>query len=107
MNNGKLIGFYHTQHWNSRCACTTTIEESIFLDKDEIGKGYGAQLLEHLLQHIDKNTIHVLIASISIPNESSVRLHEKFGFKQISHMKEVGHKFDQWRDVGHWQLIFN
>ncbi|MCL2329542.1 MAG: N-acetyltransferase family protein [Bacteroidetes bacterium] len=105
--NGKVIGFYHTQYWNNRCACTATVEESIFLDKDETGKGYGTQLFEHLLQHIDKNTVHVLIASIAIPNESSVRLHEKFGFKQISHMKEIGRKFDQWRDVGHWQLILN
>jgi phosphinothricin acetyltransferase len=104
--DGKIIGFYHTKPWGSSCAYTTTVEESIFLDKKETGKGYGTQLFEHLLKHIDKTAIHVLIATIGIPNESSVRLHEKFGFKQISHMKEIGWKFDQWRDVGHWQLIF-
>jgi phosphinothricin acetyltransferase len=76
------------------------------LDKDERGKGYGTQLFEHLLNHIDKSKTHVLIAGICIPNEVSVNLHEKFGFKKISHMKEIGRKFDQWRDVGHWQLIF-
>ena len=104
--DNKIIGFYHTKRWNNRCAYATTIEESIYLDKDETSKGYGTLLLEHLLKNIDKNTIHVLIAGICIPNESSVRLHEKFGFKQISYMKEIGRKFDQWRDVGHWQLIF-
>jgi len=103
----KIIGFYYTHRWNNRYAYNTTIEESIYLDKDETGKGYGTQMLEHLLKQIDKNKIHVLIAGICIPNESSVRLHEKFGFKQISHMKEIGRKFGQWRDVGHWQLIFN
>ena len=104
--NGKIIGYYYTHRWRDRCAYALTAEISIYLDKNETGKGYGTQLVEHLLHHIDKSKIHVLIAGICIPNEASVRLHEKFGFQQISHMKEIGRKFDQWRDVGHWQLIF-
>ena len=104
--NGKIIGYYYTHRWHNRCAYALTAEESIYLDKNETGKGYGTQLFEHLLNHIDKSKIHVLIAGICVPNEASVRLHEKFGFQQISHMKEIGRKFDQWRDVGHWQLIF-
>jgi phosphinothricin acetyltransferase len=105
--NGKMIGYYYTHHWHNRCAYKCTAEVSIYLDRHETGKGYGAQLFEHLLSHIDKSATHVLIAGICIPNESSVRLHEKFGFKQTSHMKEIGRKFDQWWDVGHWQLIIN
>jgi phosphinothricin acetyltransferase len=105
--DGKIIGFYHTWHWENRSAYATTVEESIFLDKDATGKGYGTQLFEHLLEHIDKSKTHVLMATIAIPNEASVRLHEKFGFKQISNMKEIGRKFDRWRDIGHWQLIFD
>ena len=105
--NCKIIGYYYTHRWKDRCAYVTTAEESIYLDKNEIGKGYGTQLFKHLLFHIDKSKAHVLIAEICIPNENSIRLHEKFGFKQISHMKEIGRKFDQWRDVGHWQLIFD
>ncbi len=103
----KIIGYYYTHRWNNRSAYSTTVEESIYLDKDETGKGYGTQFFKHLLARIDKSRIHVLIAGISIPNEGSVRLHEKFGFKQISHMKEIGRKFDQWQDVGHWQLTFD
>ena len=104
--NGKIIGYYYTHRWKERSAYSTTVEESIYLDKTETSKGYGTQLFEHLLHNIDKRKTHVLIGGICIPNESSVRLHEKFGFKQISHMKEIGRKFDQWRDVGYWQLIF-
>ncbi|MDR1258464.1 MAG: GNAT family N-acetyltransferase [Tannerellaceae bacterium] len=103
--DGKIIGYYYTQCWKNRSAYTSTMEESIYLDKDEAGKGYGSRMFEHLLAHIDGSSTHVLIACISIPNEGSVRLHEKFGFRQISHMKEIGRKFDRWRDIGHWQLI--
>jgi len=102
----KIIGYCYTHRWNNRAAYATTVEESIYLDKGETGKGYGTQLFAHLLSHIDKSKTHVLIGGICIPNEGSVRLHEKFGLKQISCMKEIGRKFDQWRDVGHWQLIF-
>ena len=105
--NGKIIGYYYTHRWNNRAAYATTVEESIYLDKYETGKGYGSQLFEHMLNNIDKSKIHVLIGGICIPNESSVKLHEKFGFKQISHMKEIGWKYGQWRDVGHWQIIFD
>ncbi len=104
-NDNKIIGYYYTHTWNSRHAYDSTAEVSIYFDKDETGKGYGTQLFEHLLMHIDKSKIHVLISGITLPNEGSVRLHEKFGFKQISYMKEIGWKFDQWQDVGHWQKI--
>ncbi len=105
--NGKVIGYCCVHQWNSRSAYDSTVEESIYLDQNEIGKGYGSVLLQHLLDHLDKSKIHVVIAGICIPNEGSVRLHEKFGFKQVSHMKEIGRKFDEWRDVGHWQLTFD
>ena len=103
----KIVGYYYTHRWHNRCAYATTAEVSIYMDKAETGKGYGTQLFEHLLAHIDRKIIHVLIAGICTPNEGSVRLHEKFGFKQVSHMKEVGRKFGQWQDVGYWQLTFN
>ena len=104
--DGNVIGYYYTHPFHNRFAYKSTAEVSIYLDKNETGKGYGTQLFEHLLTQIDKSTIHTLIAGICIPNESSVRLHEKFGFIQVSNMKEVGRKFDRWHDVGHWQLIF-
>ena len=103
----KIVGYCYTYRWNNRCAYVTTAEGSIYLDKDETGKGYGSQLLEHLLRHIDRVKTHVLLAGVCLPNNGSVRLLEKFGFKQVSHMKEIGRKFDQWQDVGHWQLIFS
>ena len=105
--DGKIAGFYTTYPWINYGAYKTTVEASMFLDRDETGKGYGTQLFEHLLKNIDKTKTHVLLAIVAIPNEASVRLLEKFGFKQVSHLKEVGRKFDKWRDIGHWQLMLN
>ena len=88
----------------NRCAYSSTKEVTVYLDKEYVGKGLGSLLYEHMLQQIDPEQTHVLIAGICIPNDGSVRLHEKFGFVQVSTMKEVGRKFDEWRDVGHWML---
>ncbi len=54
-----------------------------------------------------KKNIHVIIAIISLPNEASVKLHEKLGFQKVGQFKEVGYKFEKWIDVGYWQLKVN
>lgn len=103
----KIVGYCYLHNWNNRSAYSTTKEVSIYLDKDQNGKGLGTILYQHLFEEAYKKDIHALIAGICIPNESSTRLHEKFGFRQVSHLKEIGRKFDRWHDVGHWLLIIN
>ncbi|WP_321333910.1 N-acetyltransferase family protein [uncultured Bacteroides sp.] len=105
--DGRVVGYYYMHKWNNRCAYTSTKEVTVYLDKDYIGKGLGSMLYTHMLLQVDRENTHVLIAGICIPNESSVRLHEKFGFVQSSHMKEIGRKFGEWRDVGHWTLLLD
>lgn len=105
--DGKIAGYYYLHEWNRRSAYSTTKEVTIYLDKDATGKGLGSRLFQHLLETVDRKKTHVLISGITIPNESSVKLHEKFGFQQVSHLKQVGWKLGQWQDVGHWQLLFN
>lgn len=45
-----------------------------------------------------------VIGGIALPNDASVALHEKFGFKRIAHSQEGGFKFNRWIDVGYRQL---
>jgi len=42
-----------------------------------------------------------------LPNEASIKLHEKFNFEKVAHFKEVGKKLGKWIDVGYWQLILS
>jgi L-amino acid N-acyltransferase YncA len=107
VEDNHVIGYCYLHPWNNRCSYSSTKEVSIYLDKNVRRQGLGTKLFEHILKNVDHKNIHVLISGICLPNESSVCLHEKFGFKQVSLMKEIGRKFDEWRDVGHWQLIFD
>ncbi|MCB1848658.1 MAG: GNAT family N-acetyltransferase, partial [Halieaceae bacterium] len=47
------------------------------------------------------------IAGIALPNEASVQLHERMGFRQVAHFAEVGWKHGKWVDVGYWQKMLN
>ena len=49
--------------------------------------------------------IHAIIAGISLPNDPSIRFHEKLGFMKVAHFREVGYKLGRWIDVGYWELL--
>ena len=102
---GKVIGYCYLSSWKGRCAYRTTAEVSVYVDHNQRGKSIGKQLITYLIENVDKSRFHTIIAGIALPNEASVALHEKFGFTKISHFREIGFKFSQWQDVGHWQLI--
>jgi len=49
--------------------------------------------------------VRAAIGGVALPNDASIRLHEKFGFEKCAHFREVGFKFDRWIDVAYWERI--
>jgi L-amino acid N-acyltransferase YncA len=49
--------------------------------------------------------MRAVIGGVALPNEASLRFHQKFGFEKVAHFKEVGYKFNRWIDVTYWQVI--
>jgi phosphinothricin acetyltransferase len=43
--------------------------------------------------------LHGAYAGITLPNDASVKLHQKLGFRQIGVFEEVGRKFDKYWSV--------
>lgn len=103
--NGSVDGFAYASPWKSRCAYRNSVETTVYLDKEKLGKGLGSQLYQPLLQTLKDRGFHTAIGGIALPNKGSVALHERFGFQQVAHFKEVGLKFNNWVDVGYWQLV--
>lgn len=102
---GKIVGYCYVSSWKKKAAYNKTVESTIYIDKDFQGKGTGRMLMNKLIDELRKKSFHAIIACITIPNPISVKLHEEFGFKQVSEFKEVGYKFEQWIDVGDWELL--
>ena len=44
------------------------------------------------------------VGVIALPNEPSVSLHNKFGYKKIGILPDAGYKSGYWYDVGIWRL---
>ena len=103
--DGRLLGYAYATRWKERTAYRFSAEVTVYVDKDHLGRGIGTMLLEELLGKVNDSNIHVLMAVIALPNEKSVLLHEKFGFKKAAHFHEVGYKQNRWIDVGYWEMI--
>jgi phosphinothricin acetyltransferase len=102
---GEILGYAYVHAWHERSAYRFTVEDSIYLKHGSEGKGMGTALFSRLLEEVRKLDLHVLMSVITVPNEVSVGLHEKFGFKQAGRFAEVGFKFGRRLDVGYWELL--
>ena len=103
--NGRILGYSYASTWKTRCSYRFSLETTVYLDKDATQRGLGTKLYTALIDALRATKVHVLIGGIALPNAGSVALHEKLGFQKIGHFKEVGWKFDQWIDVGYWELV--
>ena len=100
----EILGYAYASPWKERKAYKRTVETSIYLKPTAQGGGIGRKLYAHLIESLQNMQIHVALGGISLPNKASVALHEKLGFTKSGVLREVGHKFDKWIDVGYWQL---
>ncbi|MDR2385697.1 MAG: GNAT family N-acetyltransferase [Tannerella sp.] len=103
--NGNIRGYCYANLWKKRCAYRHTLESTVYIDKNHFRKGIGRALMNRLIEELRNTDAHAVIACITIPNEKSVSLHEKLGFKQVSEFREVGFKFGKWLDTGDWELL--
>jgi phosphinothricin acetyltransferase len=102
--DGKVVGYAYATKWRARPAYRYSVESTIYLDRKFAGRGLGRMLYSALLDELRERGLHLVIGGIALPNESSVALHEKLGFRKAAHFTEVGLKFGRWIDVGYWEL---
>ncbi len=101
----KIVGYAYGHEYRQRSAYRQTVEVSVYLRPGDDGKHIGTSLYEVLFDEIKTNGFHAVVAGISLPNDASIALHEKFGMEKVAHFREVGRKFDRWIDVGYWELV--
>ena len=96
-SSGQIIGFAYVAPWRQKAAFKRTVEDSIYLRPAAIGKRVGTKLLEVLLEQAKAAGVKEVVAVISDKGaESSIALHERFGFKHQGHLGKVGFKFGRW-----------
>jgi L-amino acid N-acyltransferase YncA len=60
------------------------------------GQGIGSRLYEALLPALRECGVDAAMGGIALPNEASIGLHEKLGFKKVAHFEQAGFKFNRW-----------
>ncbi|TXG38897.1 GNAT family N-acetyltransferase [Seonamhaeicola maritimus] len=102
--NNEILGYAYGSRFRPKPAYQNTVESTIYLKHSIQGKGIGTKLYSKLIEVLKQQKLHIVLGVLTLPNEASVKLHEKLGFKKVAHLEEVGLKFGKWQDVGVYQL---
>ena len=100
-----IAGYAYAHPYHEREAYRFTAETSVYVKQGLERGGIGTELYKAVLEDLARGGFHAVIAILGYPNEPSKLFHEKFGFREIGHFHEVGHKFGRWLDVGYLEKI--
>ena len=96
----KILGYCYAQPYRKRSAYRFTVEESIYVHKDYLRNGVGADLLDAVIKKCKEVGYKQVIANVVYSgNEDSVEFHESMGFVERGRLLKVGFKFNQWLDT--------
>ena len=105
--DGEILGYAYANEWKAKDGYKHSVETTVYLKNGSFKNGLGTLLYQELINQLKELNFHALIGCITLPNDASIRLHEKLGFEKVGHFKEVGYKFDKWIDAGYWELRIN
>lgn len=95
----RVVGYASSGPFRPKAAYAQSVETSVYLDPDSVGRGDGRRLYEALFAALADEPVHRAYAGISLPNEASIRLHRRLGFVHVGVWREVGFKFGRYVDV--------
>lgn len=101
---GDVLAYGYATPWRVRAGYRFAAESSVYVAAGATGRKLGLGLYRHLLDALRGRGICTVIGGVAQPNDASVALHEKLGFRQVAHFERVGWKHGRWIDVGYWQL---
>jgi phosphinothricin acetyltransferase len=99
-SNGQPAGYASSREFRAKAAYARSVETSIYLAAEACGSGTGGVLYAHLLEALANEVgVHRAYAGVTLPNEASISLHSRLGFKRVATYSEVGFKFGRYWDV--------
>jgi L-amino acid N-acyltransferase YncA len=101
--DGQIVGYVYASRHHERAAYRWSVDVAVYVAAGHQRRGVGRILYETLFSILLEQGHFKVFAGITLPNESSVGLHESLGFRPAAVFRGVGHKFGRWLDVGWWQ----
>ena len=100
LKNKNVVGIAYLSQFREKSGYRFTFENTIYIHNKYIKKGIGSKLLKELINVSKKNkNIKLIVAVIgSIDSQSSLKIHQKLGFKKVGRLTKVGFKKNKWID---------
>ncbi|MGN5633773.1 N-acetyltransferase family protein [Streptomyces sp. AC154] len=99
----RILGYATSSAFRPKAAYSTSVEVSVYCAPGAAGRGIGTLLYAALFEALAGEDLHRAYAGITQPNEASVRLHDRFGFRHLGTYAEVGRKFGRYWDVAWYE----
>ncbi|MFJ8852068.1 GNAT family N-acetyltransferase [Streptomyces sp. NPDC102437] len=98
-----VLGYATSSAFRPKAAYATSVEVSVYCAPWATGRGIGTLLYTALFEALAGEDLHRAYAGVAQPNDASVRLHERFGFRHVGTYAEVGRKFGAYWDVAWYE----
>jgi L-amino acid N-acyltransferase YncA len=98
--SARILGYCYASLYRTRAAYRFTVEDSIYIDAAEVGRGIGRALLSALIERCTVQGYRQMVAVIGGSDQwPSIGLHAALGFARIGTLPAVGFKFGGWVDT--------
>jgi L-amino acid N-acyltransferase YncA len=95
-----VVGYCYAGPFRPRAGYRFTLEDSIYIDAVEVGRGIGRALMTPLLARCEELGYRQMVAVIGGRETlASIRLHAALGFVHCGVLPAVGFKFGRWIDI--------
>ena len=99
VDDDEVVGWTSSSRYKEKAAYDRSIECSVFVREGLAGRGIGTAMYDELFGLLDAEDLHRAYAEITVPNDPSLALHERVGFRQVGYYSEIGRKFDRYWDI--------
>lgn len=97
---GEVLGFAYAAPFRPRAAYRYTVEDSVYVAPEAIGRGVGKAMLSAVLRDCEAFGIRQVVAVIGdSQNAGSIALHSGLGFEHAGVGRSLGWKHGRWVDI--------
>jgi L-amino acid N-acyltransferase YncA len=98
--DGQVAGLAYAGLFRPRAAYRYTVEDSVYIAPERMGRGVGKQLLAAVIETCEGMGLRQMVAMIGDSgNAGSIGLHRSCGFEPAGVLPAVGYKHGRWVDV--------
>lgn len=98
--DGRFAGYAYASSYRTREGYRWTVEDTVYVHPDFVGRGIGRALLGRLIDDCTALGLRQMVAVVGdVTNQASIALHERLGFRTVGVFSGLGRKHGRWLDT--------